>query len=121
MVQASITSIQLLLLIPPIFSDVLILLIGGASAFLFAYLLTFAVRALCYKLGWLDQPAARRVHTKAVPRLGGVAMFVAFALASILFYKPGSSNEVIIYWLLMAASLFLVIVNAYDDIVVLNP
>ncbi|HAT45679.1 MAG TPA: hypothetical protein DCS90_11315, partial [Ktedonobacter sp.] len=80
MVQASITSIQLLLLIPPIFSDVMILLIGGASAFLFAYLLTFAVRALCYKLGWLDQPATRRVHTKAVPRLGGVAMFAAFVL-----------------------------------------
>jgi len=121
MVQAGITSIQLLLLIPPIFSDVMILLIGGASAFLFAYLLTFAVRALCYKLGWLDQPATRRVHTKAVPRLGGVAMFAAFVLASLLFYKPGSTNEVIIYWLLIAASLLMVIVHAYDDVVGLKP
>src|SRR5947209_6042901 len=121
MIQADIFSMHLLLLVPPGITDIIMLLIGGASAFLFAYLLTFAVRALCYKLGWLDQPAARRVHTKAVPRLGGVAMFVAFALASLLFYKPGSTNEVIIYWLLMAASLFLVIVNAYDDIVGLKP
>src|SRR3989440_6668226 len=121
MIQAEIISIQLLLLIPPIFSDVVILLIGGASAFLFAYLLTFAVRALCNKLGWLDQPATRRVHTKAVPRLGGVAMFAAFVLASLLFYKPGSTNEVNIYWLLIAASLLVVIVHAYDDVVGLKP
>src|SRR5436305_3045297 len=121
MIQADIFSMHLLLLVPPGITDIIMLLIGGASAFLFAYLLTFAVRALCYKLGWLDQPAARRVHTKAGPRLGGVGMFVAFALASFLFYKPGSTNEVIIYWLLMAASLFLVIVNAYDDIVGLKP
>lgn len=121
MIQAEIISIQLLLLIPPIFSDVVILLIGGASAFLFAYLLTFAVRALCNKLGWLDQPAKRRVHTKAVPRLGGVAMFAAFVLASLLFYKPGSTNEVNIYWLLIAASLLVVIVHAYDDVVGLKP
>src|SRR2546430_338573 len=121
MVLADIFSLHRLLLVPPGIPDIITLLIGGVAAFLFAYLLTFAVRALCYKLGWLDQPAARRVHTKAVPRLGGVAMFAAFALASVLFYKPGSSNEVIIYWLLMAASLFLVIVNAYDDIVGLKP
>src|SRR6266487_668712 len=121
MVPEDIFSLHRLLLVPPGIPDIITLLIGGVAAFLFAYLLTFAVRALCYKLGWLDQPAARRVHTKAVPRLGGVAMFVAFALASFLFYKPGSSNEVIIYWLLMAASLFLVIVNAYDDIVGLKP
>src|SRR5260370_30550096 len=121
MVPADIFSMHLLLLVRTGLPDIITLLIGGAAAFLFAYLLTFAVRVLCYKLGWLDHPAARRVHTKAVPRLGGVAMFAAFALASFLFYKPGSSNEVIIYWLLMAASLFLVIVNAYYDIVGLEP
>ena len=121
MVQADIVSIHLLFLIPPIFYNVMLLLVGGVSAFLLAFFLTFAVRVLCYKLGWLDQPAARRVHTKAVPRLGGVAMFTAFVLASLLFYKPGSTNEVIIYWLLIAASLLVVIVHAYDDVVGLKP
>ena len=109
MIQADIISLQFLFLIPPIFYDVFILLLGGVSAFVLAYFLTFGVRALCYKLGWLDQPVARRVHTKAVPRLGGVAVFAAFVLASLLFYKPGSTNEVIIYWLLLAASLLVVI------------
>src|SRR6266487_4087987 len=121
MIQADIISIQFLFLIPPIIYDVFMLLLGGVSAFVLAYFLTFGVRALCYKLGWLDQPAARRVHTKAVPRLGGVAVFAAFVLASLLFYKPGSTNEVIIYWLLLAASLLVVIVHAYDDVVGLKP
>jgi UDP-GlcNAc:undecaprenyl-phosphate/decaprenyl-phosphate GlcNAc-1-phosphate transferase len=121
MVQSGVISIQLLFLIPPIFSDVIMLLLGGASAFLLAYLLTFVVKAVCYKLDWLDHPATRRIHTKAVPRLGGVAMFTAFLLASLLFYKPGSTNEVIIYWLLIAAALLVVIVHAYDDVVGLKP
>src|SRR5260221_9302020 len=116
MIQAGITSIQLLLLIPLQLPDAIILVIGAASAFAFTYLLTFGVRAFCYKMGWLDHPATRRVHTKAVPRLGGVAMFVAFVLVSLLFYTPGSENEVIIYWLLLAAATLMVEIHAYDDI-----
>src|SRR6266849_6518445 len=121
MVQAGNISFRLLFLIPPIFSDVIMLLVGGACAFLLAYFLTFGVRAFCYKVGWLDHPAARRIHTKAVPRLGGVAMFAAFVLASLIFYTPGSTNEVIIYWLLLAASLLMVIVHIFDDVIGLKP
>src|SRR5260221_4583207 len=121
MIQAGITSIQLLLLIPLQLPDAIILVIGAASAFAFTYLLTFGVRAFCYKMGWLDHPATRRVHTKAVPRLGGVAMFVAFVLVSLLFYTPGSENEVIIYWLLLAAATLMVVIHAYDDILGMKP
>jgi UDP-GlcNAc:undecaprenyl-phosphate/decaprenyl-phosphate GlcNAc-1-phosphate transferase len=126
MTQADI--INQLLLLTPIAHDyhnnihnAFILFLGGACAFLFAYLLTFAVRAFCYKMGWLDYPAERRVHSKAVPRLGGVAMFVAFVLASFLLYTPGSQNERVIYWLLLAASGLMVLVHAYDDILGLKP
>jgi UDP-GlcNAc:undecaprenyl-phosphate/decaprenyl-phosphate GlcNAc-1-phosphate transferase len=129
MVQASIIAIQLLLLIPLNFpgGDIAALLIGGASAFLLAYLLTFAIRAGSYKLGWLDKPEPRRVHTKAVPRLGGIAIFLAFLIASLLFYAPGlpdpkaQNNEIVIYWLLIAAATLTVIVHAYDDIRGLKP
>jgi UDP-GlcNAc:undecaprenyl-phosphate GlcNAc-1-phosphate transferase len=121
MIQANIFQVQLLLLIPPIFSDTVILLIGAVCAFLLAYGLTFLVKAFCYKVGWLDKPAARRVHTKAVPRLGGIAIFVAFAIASLLFYTPGPNNEIVIYWLLLVASLLMVVVHAYDDVLGLGP
>jgi UDP-GlcNAc:undecaprenyl-phosphate GlcNAc-1-phosphate transferase len=121
MVQTGTISVQLLFLIPSFLPDAVVLLIGGGCAFLFAYLLTFGVRAFCYKMGWLDYPAARRVHIRAVPRLGGVAIFLAFILASLLFYTPGSTNEVIIYWLLLAAATLIVVIHVYDDVLGLKP
>src|SRR5215813_14583209 len=107
-------------------SDILTALIGGGCAFVFAYLLTFLVGAFCRKVGWVDRPSARRVHTKAVPRLGGVAIFIAFFVASLIFYNPGPNlnphaHEITIYWLLIAAGALMVIVHAYDDVVGLKP
>lgn len=125
MTQASIIYHHLLFFFP-INSDILIALIGGGCAFVFAYLLTFLIGAFCRKVGWLDRPAARRVHTKAVPRLGGVAIFIAFFIASFLIYKPEPNlnphaHEFTIYWLLIAAGALMVIVHAYDDVVGLKP
>src|SRR6266852_6823320 len=126
MLVGSLIQIRLLLLIPIKLPDAITLLIGGVSAFLLAFILTFLVKAFCYKVGWLDKPAARRVHTKAVPRLGGVAIFLAFVIASLFFYTPGlnlnaHANELTIYWLLIAAGALLVVVHAYDDILGLGP
>src|SRR5713226_2118217 len=100
MTQASVILHRLLLFFPINLSDITMLILGGGCAFVLAYLLTFVVGAFCRKMGWLDRPAARRVHIKAVPRLGGIAIFLAFVIASLLFYNPGSNNEVVIYWLL---------------------
>ena len=50
--------------------------------------LTPVVRRLCERLGWLDVPRdGRRVHGRAVPRLGGVAisLSVGLALSTLLF------------------------------------
>ena len=44
--------------------------------------LTPLVRRACQRVGWLDLPGdARRVHLSAVPRLGGVAIYVSFVAA----------------------------------------
>ena len=126
MPEASLISIRLLLLIPTslFHNDIVTLLVGGVTAFVLALALTFAVRAFCYKVGWLDRPAARRVHKKAVPRLGGVAMFLSFVVVAILFYAPGAKSnptEISIFWLLIVASTFIVIVHTFDDIIGLKP
>ncbi len=126
MLERGLGQIRLLLLIPIKLPDAITLLIGGVAAFLLAFLLTFFVKAFCYKVGWLDKPAARRVHTKAVPRLGGVAIYLAFVIASLFFYTPGPNlnahaNELTIYWLLIVAGALLVLVHAYDDILGLGP
>jgi UDP-GlcNAc:undecaprenyl-phosphate/decaprenyl-phosphate GlcNAc-1-phosphate transferase len=42
--------------------------------------LTPLVLRLCRKLRVFDAPGARKVHTRRVPRLGGVAIFVALSL-----------------------------------------
>jgi len=126
MSEASIIHLRLLLLIPTslFHNDIVTLLVGGATAFVLALVLTFAVKAFCYKVGWLDRPAERRVHTKAVPRLGGVAMFLAFVIVAILFYAPGANSnptEISIFWLLLVASTFIVIVHIFDDVIGLKP
>jgi UDP-GlcNAc:undecaprenyl-phosphate GlcNAc-1-phosphate transferase len=53
-------------------------------------LIPFVTR-LAYKLGRVDTPDARKVHTVPIPRLGGVAIFLGFgiAIASIEWLIPG--------------------------------
>jgi UDP-GlcNAc:undecaprenyl-phosphate GlcNAc-1-phosphate transferase len=118
--------LPLLLLLPPALFPVsiLTLVIGGVCAFALTFLLTFAVKAFCYKVNWLDRPAPRRVHKKPIPRLGGVAIFLAFVVVSLLFYTPGANSnptEISIFWLLLVASTLTVIVHVYDDIKELKP
>ncbi|MGH2497170.1 MAG: hypothetical protein ACRDIV_20930, partial [Ktedonobacteraceae bacterium] len=126
MSETSFIHIRLSLLIPTnlFHNNIETLLVGGAVAFALALALTFAVKAFCYKVGWLDRPAARRVHKKAVPRLGGVAMFLAFVIVAILFYAPGPASnptEISIFWLLIVASTFIVVVHIFDDVIGLKP
>ncbi len=53
----------------------------GLLAGVLSFLLTPAVRRLALRLGAIDVPDERRVHRVSTPRLGGVALFVAMALA----------------------------------------
>lgn len=111
----------LAIIIPLPLSGWATLLLGGICAFVLAYALTFGVRAFCFKMNWLDRPSERRVHQFPLPRLGGVAIFLAFFLTSCLLYIPGTQDEVTIYWLLLAADLLIVGVHAYDDVRGLSP
>src|SRR5947209_5082956 len=128
MVPANITSTSFMHL-PFLFpislsNDLVVLVVGGVYAFLLTYIFTFGGIGLCRRVGWLDKPEARRIHKSPVPRLGGVAMFLGFVLASIVFYVPNpivGSKEIVSYWLLLAASLLIVLVHAYDDVKGLKP
>ena len=112
-------------LLPPFaLSPLAALLVGGVCAFLLTYLFTFGIIAISKKFGWLDRPAERRVHKVAVPRLGGVGIFLSFALISLIFYTMSSGlqqKEVIIYWLFLIAAILIVVVHAYDDVKGLKP
>jgi UDP-GlcNAc:undecaprenyl-phosphate GlcNAc-1-phosphate transferase len=64
-----------------------------AVAALTTLLLTPLVRRLAVATGAIVPPNSRGVHTKAIPTLGGAAMFVGFLFAMAIASQMGQFNE----------------------------
>lgn len=47
-------------------------------AALISYVLTPYIKTLAFKIGAIDKPDNRKVHKKIMPRLGGLAIYIAF-------------------------------------------
>ncbi|WP_138442564.1 glycosyltransferase family 4 protein [Sinomonas susongensis] len=88
------------------------------------YAATGVVRVVALRLGIVSPVRERDVHTRSVPRLGGIAMLAGFAAAfwaasqtvwirSIFFDTPQT-------WAVLAGAAFIVLLGAIDDIVDLN-
>ncbi len=95
-------------------------LIYGILAVLFAGLLSFTltppVRVLAHKLKAIDDPKDdRRMHKKPIPRMGGLAIFIAFSVAIFLF--ADLTRELV--GLLIGATV-IVVLGVLDDIYRLN-
>jgi UDP-GlcNAc:undecaprenyl-phosphate GlcNAc-1-phosphate transferase len=115
--------------------------LGGVIAFLLTYLFTFGVTALARKFGWVEKPVEGKIHTVTRPRIGGLGIYAAFVVASLLLYAPfvqtaqcsplpdctekifGQTypKEMVIYVLFLIASALIVAVHVYDDIRGLKP
>lgn len=65
------------------------------AALLFAVTATPLARRAAFTLGILDQPSARKVHSSPVPLLGGVAIYLAFLAALLLFSDAFYVNQVV--------------------------
>jgi UDP-GlcNAc:undecaprenyl-phosphate GlcNAc-1-phosphate transferase len=97
----------------------------------FALLLTLAItplcRAVCNRLGWVDQPGARKVHVTAVPRTGGIAIFAGYAAATgmlllLHFHSPHAvAGAIPVVWHLLPAVLVVFFTGLLDDILGLKP
>lgn len=57
------------------------------SAFLIAYLSMPVVIKAAYKIGAIDRPEQRKVHNANMPRLGGMAIFLAFIFPMVIMQK----------------------------------
>ena len=55
------------------------------GTFLIAIVGTPLVRSLAFRVGAVDNPNARRINKKPMPSAGGLAIFLAFLLASLVF------------------------------------
>ena len=102
------------------FSDDLLI---SVSAFLISLILTPLIRRRCQQRHMLDFPTSpRKIHVKPIPRLGGIAIYLAFFLplfASLL--TDGAISEVFSRQLdtllsLFATSTLIFAIGVYDDI-----
>ena len=121
--------------------NITLLIVGGVIAFLLTYVLTFGVSALARRKGWVEKPVAGKIHTVTRPRIGGLGIYLAFVIASLVLYMPFLQTtscspasecieyifgqpypkELVIYVLFLIASALIVAVHVYDDIKGLKP
>src|SRR5258708_30764827 len=95
--------------------------LGLVVSAVLAFVLSFVVVRICRRLGLFDRPEPRRVHDRPTPRLGGIAVFLAFTLVALLLYHPASDYERHVFAGLLAAAVLIVVVMAIDDLVGLPP
>jgi len=86
---------------------------GFLVSMVLAYIITPSVIKLAWKVGAIDRPGdARRVHKKPTPRLGGLAIYIAFVTAGLLTLPLKQES---IQGIFLGASL-IVILGILDDI-----
>ncbi|MCB0328429.1 MAG: hypothetical protein KDD70_02165 [Bdellovibrionales bacterium] len=97
------------------------------GAFLLSEICTKYILRRCRELKIVDEPGERRLHSAPVPRLGGIAVFAAFQVVSLLLLslysylsKGGGLDPVWWFQFLLPASV-LFIVGVLDDLFQLTP
>ncbi|XJZ26964.1 glycosyltransferase family 4 protein [Bacillota bacterium Lsc_1132] len=83
--------------------------------FLLSIVLTPLIKKVAFIVGATDHPNQRKVHQRLMPRLGGLAIYIAF-MAGIFILKPEYPNSVFI----LIGAAIIVITGICDDIVELS-
>ncbi len=94
--------------------------IGFAVALILALIMTPLVKKFAFKIGAIDKPNHRKVHTRIMPRLGGLAIYVAFVgafLAVSPFIPDGllRPRDVNMINALLVGGTIIIILGALDD------
>ena len=91
---------------------ILVLLLASAVV----QFLTPRTKKLAFKIKAIDRPGPRKIHQKAMPRLGGLAIYVGFVCAAVLVLPLNSP----LIGLLTGLTIIL-IVGIIDDIKTISP
>ena len=97
----------------------ILLFVVSASASL---ILTPIVRRVSEQIGWLDQPRdSRRIHVKAVPRTGGIAIYISILIGVIVFLIiNNSSGRSLVDWpqllIIFGPATLIFLLGVYDDL-----
>ncbi|MEN6412131.1 MAG: MraY family glycosyltransferase [Veillonellales bacterium] len=81
-----------------------------------AYFITPEIKKLAEKAGAMDAPDARKVHTKPIPRMGGLAIYAGFVIA--VLASVHMSREILG---LLTGGTIILIVGIIDDLKQLSP
>ena len=80
-------------------------------------LVTPLVRALALKIKAVDQPDERKIHSRPVPYLGGIAIYLAFVAGVFLaYYLSPKFHAYPSLFALLLACLVIVLLGLYDDL-----
>lgn len=81
------------------------------TCLIFTLIFTFYVKKIAFHVKALDIPNERKVHTKPMPRLGGLAIFLGFLLGYMLFgIQSVQMNSILI------GSFIIILLGVMDDI-----
>jgi UDP-GlcNAc:undecaprenyl-phosphate/decaprenyl-phosphate GlcNAc-1-phosphate transferase len=92
----------------------LIILSAIVALFLTDWLTPLAMR-IARAAGVMDQPHARRVHTKPTPRWGGLAIYTAFTITVLvlMLFRPTLNNPRV--WGILLGATLITALGALDD------
>ncbi len=93
---------------------------GFVIALVLALVLTPLVKKFAFAVGAIDKPNYRKVHTRIMPRLGGLAIYVAFAagLLILLPFVPDGlfdNSDMNLVRAMLAGGTLIVLIGALDD------
>ncbi|MCI3921372.1 undecaprenyl/decaprenyl-phosphate alpha-N-acetylglucosaminyl 1-phosphate transferase [Paenibacillus sp. TRM 82003] len=95
--------------------------LGFFVALLLALGVTPAVKRFAIKVGAVDAPNQRKVHTRIMPRLGGLAIYLAFVAALLVALPLIQGEKPHVIWGLLLGGTIVTIVGALDDRFDLSP
>lgn len=94
-------------------------------AFVFSLILTPGVREMGIRLGAMDLPSERKVHTNPIPRVGGIALFIVIVAARFLPLLFPSMSDIFKFkpfnWFAFGGMCVVFGCGVWDDFRRLNP
>ncbi|MSO44150.1 MAG: undecaprenyl/decaprenyl-phosphate alpha-N-acetylglucosaminyl 1-phosphate transferase [Thermoleophilia bacterium] len=94
----------------------LIPILAAIAAAVVVLILTPLSIRFAVRVGAVDQPAARRIHERPIPRLGGIAIVLGFLLPALWFLPVDSAARGLI-----AGGVLVAVLGVVDDILGLQP
>ena len=88
--------------------------------FFASILLTPLVKKLAFKIGATDKPNQRKVHSRIMPRLGGLAIFLSF-LIGILIINPSDELLGEYHLSIVIAGFIIILTGMLDDVKEISP